>query len=188
MSATARHLEQVAVSFTEEQIHRISIEGVSSPVQSEPQSIPATYVGNDPYGCPVRPSYGQVIVTQGYGVGSHAPAATWGAIDLAVGTQGYATPNDSQGQPIVATHQGVARVTMGSWPGGNHVWIDGGTWRTGYAHLQDVIVRTGEEVMPGQQIGTLGSTGMSSGPHLDYQVWRHGTNVDPTPFVASCFP
>jgi hypothetical protein len=132
-----------------------------------------------------------VYMTQGYGVGSHAPANIWGAVDLAVGlrSQGFANPSSSQGAKLVATHSGHVVATPNSYPGGNHVFVQGeGGWKTGYAHLETISVTTGQFVQAGDQIGTLGNTGMSSGPHLDYQLWKDKVNIDPTPNVQSCFP
>lgn len=141
-----------------------------------------------PVGCPVRPTAGRVVMTQGYGVGTHAPAAIWGAVDLAVDGDGdgYAEVGPSWYAPIVATHDGHVTVSLDSFPAGNHVWVDepGGVWRTGYAHMALVTVVSGQFVRAGDQIGLLGSTGNSSGPHLDYQVWRSGVNVDPTWLVG----
>jgi murein DD-endopeptidase MepM/ murein hydrolase activator NlpD len=132
-----------------------------------------------PMGCPVRPTAGRVVMTQGYGVGTHAPADIWGAIDLAV-------EGNSWYQPIVATHDGHVTVTLDSYPAGNHVWVNepGGVWRTGYSHLAVVTVAGGQFVRAGEQIGLMGSSGVSTGPHLDYQVWRGGVNVDPTWLVG----
>ena len=123
----------------------------------------------------------QTVLTQGYGVGSHAPAAVWGAIDLAIdgNGDGAADPAGSWGVPIYATHAGVVDASPGSWPGGNHVWVTGSRYRTGHAHLQDILVTDGQHVRRGTLIGTMGSTGLSSGPHLDFQVWQDGVNVNP---------
>lgn len=144
-----------------------------------------------PVGCPVMPASGRVVMTQGYGVGSHAPAAIWGAVDLVVDGDGdgVAEPGASWDAPIVATHDGTVTATPNSNPAGNHVWVTSpdGVWKTGYSHLSQILVSTGQTVRAGEQIGLLGSTGMSSGPHLDYQVWRGGTNVDPTGLVDPCF-
>jgi hypothetical protein len=125
------------------------------------------------------------VITQGYGVGTHAPANVWGAIDLALdgNGDGLADPHGTLGKPVYATHSGIVKVTLNSYPAGNHVWVVNEEYRTGYAHLLDVLVQTGQEVRRGTQIGTVGSTGMSSGPHLDYQVWQkqngNWINVNP---------
>lgn len=124
-----------------------------------------------PQGNPLGAS--NTVMTQGYGVGSHAPAEVWGAIDLALDSDGdgNADPQGSEGQPIYATHSGVIRVTPGSWPAGNHIWVSNDEYRTGYAHLSGFAVESGQTVARGTLIGYIGSTGASSGPHLDYQVW-----------------
>lgn len=141
-----------------------------------------------PRGCPVQAPNGTVVLTQGYGIGTHAPAAVWGAIDLAIDGDGdgYADPGATWYAPVVATHAGYVRVTLGSYPAGNHVWVNdpASPWRTGYAHLAIVAVAGGQYVQAGDVIGLIGSTGMSSGPHLDYQVWNGATNIDPTALVG----
>ncbi|WP_028459396.1 peptidoglycan DD-metalloendopeptidase family protein [Chloroflexus sp. Y-396-1] len=141
-----------------------------------------------PHGCPVQPTTGQVVITQGYGVGSHTPTAIWGAIDLAVdgNGDGIAEPEASWYAPVVATHDGKVRVTLDSYPAGHHVWVlaADGIWRTGYSHLAIVTVIDGQQVRAGDVIGLMGSTGFASGPHLDYQVWRGEVNIDPTTLVG----
>lgn len=130
------------------------------------------------------------VMTQSYGVGSHAPAEIWGAIDLAVDGDGdgAADPDGSWNQPIYATHDGVVRVTPNSYPAGNHIWVTNDQFRTGYSHLAEFAVSDEQQVRRGDLIGYLGSTGMSTGPHLDYQVWemRGGTwvNVNPLDYGA----
>lgn len=139
-----------------------------------------TSSGGVPHRCPVVPARGRVVITQGYGVGTHAPAAQWGALDLAVG--GGVT----QGTTVVASHSGHVRVALNTWPAGNFVSVSGDEgWRTSYSHLQTVLVQSGDYVEAGTPIGTIGSTGHSTGPHLDYQTWHNGVNVDPSP-VLSC--
>lgn len=56
---------------------------------------------------------------------------------------------------------------------------------TRYAHLRSATVRPGERVMTGQTIATVGSSGLSSGPHLHFEVLLKGTAVDPIRFLAS---
>lgn len=139
-----------------------------------------------PYGCPLAPD-GRVAVTQGYGEGTHAPADVWGALDLGVDRDGdgYAEPESSRGTLVFAPNGGVARVVLDSWPGGNYVRVtDPATgWATAYAHLDQVFVSDGQTLEPGTVIGTVGSTGYSTAPHLHYEVWHGGVNVDPTPYV-----
>jgi murein DD-endopeptidase MepM/ murein hydrolase activator NlpD len=158
------------------------------PAQGGPSLPMAEITDAGPVGCPVQPTQGRVVLTQGYGVGSHAPAAIWGAVDLAVDGDGdgRADPAASWDAPIVATHGGTVEVALNSDPAGNHVWVNdlGGIWRTGYSHLDSVTVQTGQVVQAGEEIGRMGSTGRASGPHLDYQVWQSGVNRDPTTLVG----
>jgi len=136
-----------------------------------------------PHRCPVVPPRGHVVVTQGYGDGTNVPAALHGAIDLAVDADGngLAEPGTTRGATVVAAHAGTVKVSLNSWPEGNHVWVEGSDgWRSGYAHLQTVVVQTGDVVTSGQPLGAVGNTGRAGGPHLDIQVWHEGRNVDPT--------
>lgn len=125
------------------------------------------------------------VMTQGYGVGSHAPADVWGAIDLAIDSNGdgSADPQGTWDQPIYATHSGMVEVTENSFPAGNHVWVINQHFKTSYAHLNGFAVGDGQIVRRGDVIGYIGSTGQSSGPHLDYQVWQNtnGTWLNKNP-------
>ena len=51
-----------------------------------------------------------------------------------------------------------------------------------YAHLSEVLVQTGEKIRQGQTIARSGNTGLSTGPHLHYSVWKDGELVDPMTF------
>ena len=139
-----------------------------------------------PAGCPVAAG-GRVVVTQGYNVGTHAPAPVWGALDLAVDGDGdgRAEIPATQGVLVFATHAGAVRLALGSWPAGNYVRVtnDQTGWATAYAHLDQVFVSDGQWLEAGTPVGTVGNTGMSNGAHLHYEVWRNGVNVDPTPYV-----
>ncbi len=125
-----------------------------------------------PMGNPLRAA--NSVLTQGYAVGSHAPAEVWGAIDLALdgNGDGAADPDGTWEHPIYATNSGVTKLTAESYPAGNHIWITNDQYRTGYAHLARFAVSDGQQVVRGDLIGYIGSSGMSSGPHLDYQIWE----------------
>ena len=51
-----------------------------------------------------------------------------------------------------------------------------------YAHLSQVLVKEGEKVRQGQWIARSGNTGLSTGPHLHYSVWKDGAFIDPLAF------
>ncbi len=85
------------------------------------------------------------------------------------------------GTEIYATGDGKVLEADRSKTGyGNQIVIDHGFgYKTMYAHLQSFKVRPGETVKRGQVIGTIGSTGKSTSPHLHYEVWKNNKPVDP---------
>lgn len=86
------------------------------------------------------------------------------------------------GTPVIAAGDGVV-VKAQRWRGyGNWLQIrHSGGWDTGYAHLSRYArgVRPGMKVRQGQVVAYVGSTGMSTGPHLHYEVWQRGQRVNP---------
>ena len=91
----------------------------------------------------------------------------------------YAAP---KGTPVHAVADGV--VTFKGWGGGggNTLKIKHpGSLQTGYMHLSGYAkgISQGSRVAQGQLIGYVGSTGASTGPHLDFRVWKNGTPIDP---------
>jgi murein DD-endopeptidase MepM/ murein hydrolase activator NlpD len=80
----------------------------------------------------------------------------------------------AQGTPVLASRGG--RVAVADRMGGYGLAIvlqhEDGTQDTLYAHLSQIFVRPGEEIQPGTIIGRVGSTGMSTGPHLHYEARR----------------
>jgi murein DD-endopeptidase MepM/ murein hydrolase activator NlpD len=86
----------------------------------------------------------------------------------------------SHGTPIYAVTDG--KVTYAGRHGGhgNYVKLShGGGLATGYAHMSRIAVSNGTRVRRGQVIGYVGSTGLSTGPHLHYEMYRNGATVDP---------
>lgn len=53
-----------------------------------------------------------------------------------------------------------------------------------YAHLNKPLVRVGEKIKQGQKIAKTGNTGLSTGPHLHYSVWKGSMLIDPMQFVS----
>ena len=81
-------------------------------------------------------------------------------------------------------------VASARWQGGfgNYVVIDhgkiGGNYiSSGYAHQSKMAVRAGQKVTQGQLIGYVGTTGLSTGCHLHFQIYRNGTPVNPMQYL-----
>jgi murein DD-endopeptidase MepM/ murein hydrolase activator NlpD len=86
------------------------------------------------------------------------------------------------GTPIHACRGGVVVIAGAQGGYGNAVVIDdGGGMGTLYAHQSRLAVSAGDTVKAGDVIGYVGSTGMSTGPHLHFEVRLSGNPVDPTP-------
>lgn len=84
------------------------------------------------------------------------------------------------GTPIYATGNGRVMSESGGSGYGNHVVIDHGFgYKTLYGHLHKVKVKPGQVVKRGQLIGYVGNTGLSSGPHLHYEVIKSGNKINP---------
>ena len=84
------------------------------------------------------------------------------------------------GSPIVAAADG--QVSRAGWAGGYGQQVriaHGGGIATSYSHMSRLVVAPGTIVRQGQLIGYVGSTGLSTGPHLHYEVYRGGVAVNP---------
>ena len=90
----------------------------------------------------------------------------------------YAAPT---GTPIRAVGDGtVIYVGWSSVGYGNLTSIrHNGTYTTNYAHQSRIVVKAGQKVKQGETIGYVGSTGLSTGPHLHYEVVKNGTKINP---------
>ncbi|MBQ2916851.1 MAG: M23 family metallopeptidase [Clostridia bacterium] len=62
---------------------------------------------------------------------------------------------------------------------GNHFKIVNGDVMTVYAHCKTIYVKEGEKIIQGQNIGEVGSTGNSTGPHLHFEIRKNNRYVNP---------
>lgn len=112
-------------------------------------------------------------VTSGFGLRRHpilGYVRMHSGIDFAAG----------YGSPIYAVSDG--QVSYAGWHGGhgNYVRLEhGGGIATGYGHMSRIAVSPGARIARGQVIGYVGSTGLSTGPHLHYELLRDGRPVNP---------
>lgn len=84
------------------------------------------------------------------------------------------------GSPIMAAASGTVAYAAPHGGHGNYVMLKHNKdLSTGYAHMSRFAVRPGQQVSQGQVIGYVGSTGLSTGPHLHYEVWLRGQPVSP---------
>lgn len=102
----------------------------------------------------------------------------------------YARPHEGidvsapMGAPIVAPAGGVVQRVTWETGYGNVLEVDHGDGIvTKYAHCSKIVVRPGQKVKRGQIIANVGSTGLSTGPHVHYEIHVNGKVVDPLTYV-----
>ena len=91
----------------------------------------------------------------------------------------YAAP---AGTPVMSIGDGVVTSVKYEGAGGNTVRIThNSVYKTAYLHLSKYAkgLKVGQRVRQGEVIGYVGSTGRSTGPHLDFRVWKNGSPVNP---------
>ncbi len=116
---------------------------------------------------PIKEKDGERVAVSGFGQRRGIPHT---GIDIAV----------SQGTEVVAAAPGRVAESKYDDGRGNYIVIrHNDEYSTLYAHLEKASVKSGDTVEKGQIIGTVGSTGLSTGPHLHYEIHKNGTPVDP---------
>ena len=91
-----------------------------------------------------------------------------------------------KGSPIIAPADGYVSVVGQNYSFGNYITISHGYgYKTRYGHLSKVMVKKGQAVKRGDTIGLVGSTGRSTGPHLHYEVFVEGVQVNPKRFILN---
>ena len=129
-------------------------------------------------------------LTQGFGQTTYwgEPARTYGGVYYAHFHDGLDIAT-AMYSPVVAAAPGRV-VWVGHLPDGAMVVIIAhiGGLVSLYAHLDDRIapprVAAGDQVQEGQIIGAIGMTGMTTGPHVHFVVWRNGELIDPLTLIA----
>ncbi len=84
------------------------------------------------------------------------------------------------GTPVYAAAMGT--VDMAGWNGGYGQFVKirhGNGYESAYGHMSGIAVSAGQQVRKGEIIGFVGSTGYSTGPHLHFEVFVDGENIDP---------
>ncbi|MGL5378560.1 murein hydrolase activator EnvC family protein [Clostridium sp.] len=123
----------------------------------------------------LRPGYG--VVTDSYGP----------RINPVTGEAGFHTGvdlGDPYGSSVYASKSGT--VAYSGWISGygNTIIIDHGQGvQTLYAHNSSLLVSVGQAVNQGDVVALVGSTGMSTGPHIHWEIRINGQHTDPTPYV-----
>lgn len=135
----------------------------------------STVVGTGQFSWPV-PSC--TYLTSRFGLRVHPiTGATKSHTGIDVGAESGATIVAADGGTVV-----LAGVNSGY---GNCVMIDHGNgYKTLYAHMSSIAVTNGQTVSKGDTVGYVGSTGLSTGPHCHYEVWKDGSRIDPEQFYS----
>lgn len=129
-----------------------------------------------PLGAPVSPPYRE---TSGFGYRSD-PFSRRTAFHEGADLAAY------YGAKIQATAPGKVTFAGNKGGYGRVVEIDHGSgFKTRYGHLQSISVKAGDTVAISHKIGTMGSTGRSTGPHLHYEVYYRGKSYDPIKFLRA---
>ncbi|MDA3803065.1 MAG: LysM peptidoglycan-binding domain-containing M23 family metallopeptidase [Patescibacteria group bacterium] len=90
------------------------------------------------------------------------------------------------GTPIYAADAGTVEIAATGWNGGygNTFLINHGNGKkTRYGHLTSLYVKSGDTVTKGENIGAMGSTGRSTGPHIHFEVVINGTRYNPLNYI-----
>ncbi len=116
-------------------------------------------------------------VSSAYGWRIHPVYKTWkfhSGIDLAA----------SSGTPIYATRSGTVTTAQYHYSAGNYVTINHGDgFSTSYLHMTHDTVSVGDYVTAGEIIGYVGSTGVSTGPHLHFTMYWNGETINPADYI-----
>lgn len=152
------------------------------------ESVPLEYASADP--TPSNPPEETIVngagfvapsngfISDSFGYRLHPITGDWklhGGIDFA------------GSGPIVAAQKGTVLVAGYHSQWGYYVKLDHGNGiETLYAHMEagSLKVAPGQDILQGQELGIMGTTGESTGVHLHFEVYENGTRVDPAPYLG----
>lgn len=136
-------------------------------------------VGINNLGSPIEGNYKSWSITTPYGPRIH-PITGKPSFHTGLDIDG------STGDPIYAVSNGIVRRAAHNDPiYGNQVVLGmGHKWQTMYGHMSRLAVHPGQHVKRGQIIGYMGSTGLSTGSHLHYELWHKQNPVNPSNYYG----
>jgi len=145
-----------------------SLKHFSTQSKIEDEKYSVSYVGNVPSYYPV-----DGFITQKVSIKNLYKNKNHYGIDIAV----------KVGEPIYATATGFVVFSGWTYNMGNYIILyHGDDYFTIYGHNETNFVNTRDFVKKGDVIGSAGGTGISSGPHLHFEVWKDGNAIDPLEF------
>ena len=90
----------------------------------------------------------------------------------------------SYGENVCTVHSGTVEKTGTDNVNGNYIIVNHGEGITSvYIHLSVICVNPGQMLQPGEKIGEVGSTGVSTGPHLHFEIKENGVSVNPEKYI-----
>ena len=162
MKEIAQKQKELSSAQYEEKLAKLAAQGKNPPSSATWITPVSGYTITSPFGMRVHPVYKYQLMHNG--------------IDLACPT----------GTPIYATRAGtVTRAAYQAGGAGYYVSLDHGDgFGSIYMHMTNYVVSTGQKVTAGQLIGYVGSTGVSTGPHLHFGVSYAGSYVNPMAYIG----
>ena len=163
MKEIGQKQRELANAEYEEKLAKLALQG-QNPPSNATWTIPVSgYTITSPFGMRVHPVYKYQLMHNG--------------IDMAC----------PQGTPIYATRAGtITRAAYQAGGAGYYVSINHGDgFGSIYMHMTNYVVSAGQQVAAGQLIGYVGSTGVSTGPHLHFGVSYAGTYVNPMAYIGT---
>lgn len=162
MKEIAQKQKELSKAEYEEKLAKLALQGQNPPSNATWITPVSGYTITSPFGMRIHPVYKYQLMHNG--------------IDLAC----------PKGTPIYATRAGtVTRAAYQAGGAGYYVSLNHGDgFGSIYMHMTNYVVSAGQKVTAGQLIGYVGSTGVSTGPHLHFGVSYAGTYVNPMAYIG----